>query len=446
MTVSSKKKLVIMLFSLFFISSCTQTHKVSEQRYTDVLDFGAKADTSSDDTIAFQKALDKAGKKGGVVFVPAGNYLLNGTLNIPDAVTLSGVWQAPHHTKGGKGTVLYTTANRDNEEGQPFITLHNNSCVKGITIFYPQQDYNDVRPYPWCIRAGTTMPDANDMCISPSIIDVTLINPYKGVDFGTNHNELHYISNLYGQPLKTGIYVNRVTDIGRIENVHFNPHFWMRSGLPNAPKESTDEKYKLFEYLKQNFTGFIISRTDWEYMTNCFVIFPKIGYHFIKTTDYHWSGKPNVVLTQCGADVTSLSVLVEDSQGHAGIAFENSQFMGTVIIAPTNNGPVKFTNCGFWPIQTTQEQVIVDGEGTVILNACHFADWKRKSNDASYIRIDGGTALISNCDFSDNNKPQIKIKEKASAVTVIGCRFRGGEKIINESSTVQLEKGFNITK
>lgn len=446
MVLSSKTKAVLVLFFLFFISSCTHFQKVGRQDSLNVLDFGAKADAVTDDTAAFQAALNKASEKGGVVFAPAGYYLLRGTLNIPDSVTLSGVWQSPHHTKAAKGTVFYTTANRDNEEGQPFITLHNNSCIKGIAIFYPQQDYNDVRPYPWCIRAGTTMPDANDMCISPSIIDVTLINPYKGVDFGTNHNELHYISNLYGQPLKTGIYVNRVTDVGRIENVHFNPHFWMRSGLPNAPKESNDEKYKLFEYLKQNFTGFIISRTDWEYMTNCFVIFPKIGYHFIKTTGYHWSGKPNVVLTQCGADVTSLSVLVEDSQGHAGIAFENSQFMGTIIITPTNNGPVKFNNCGFWPISTTDEQLIIDGKGVVTLNTCHFSGWGIKDPNAPCIRIDGGTALISNCDFFANKKTQIKIGANASAVTVIGNRLGGGEKIINESTTVQLEKGFNLTK
>ena len=55
-----------------------------------------------------------------------------------------------------------------------------------------------------------------------SVIDVTLVNPYKGIDFGTYPNELHYIRNVFGCPLKFGIYVNHTTDIGRIENVHFN--------------------------------------------------------------------------------------------------------------------------------------------------------------------------------------------------------------------------------
>src|SRR6267142_3886277 len=64
-----------------------------------VADFGAKADGKTDDTSAFQKALDAAGQAGGGhVYVPRGNYFFSGHLNIPNAVTLKGMWESiPSH-------------------------------------------------------------------------------------------------------------------------------------------------------------------------------------------------------------------------------------------------------------------------------------------------------------------------------------------------------------
>ena len=61
----------------------------------DVVSFGAKADGKSDDTAAIQKALDEAGKHGGVVRLPAGKFLVAGSLKIPEGVALVGSNQAP---------------------------------------------------------------------------------------------------------------------------------------------------------------------------------------------------------------------------------------------------------------------------------------------------------------------------------------------------------------
>ena len=64
-----------------------------------VCDFGARGDGKTDDTAAFQKALDTVAQAGGgVVYAPRGNYFFSGHLNIPSAVTLKGVWESvPAH-------------------------------------------------------------------------------------------------------------------------------------------------------------------------------------------------------------------------------------------------------------------------------------------------------------------------------------------------------------
>jgi hypothetical protein len=121
------------------------THAVAADSTNDsfsVLDFGAKADGKTDDTAAFQKALDAAAAaKGGIVYAPRGNYFFAGSLNVPSAVTLKGVWESvPSHIgirnptlpkPTDDGTTFLVTANENNENGAPFITLNHNSNVEG---------------------------------------------------------------------------------------------------------------------------------------------------------------------------------------------------------------------------------------------------------------------------------------------------------------------------
>ena len=57
-----------------------------------VRDFGAMGDGVTDDTVAFQAAINTAyANSGGTVFVPAGYYLINDFLSINSCVTLKGV-------------------------------------------------------------------------------------------------------------------------------------------------------------------------------------------------------------------------------------------------------------------------------------------------------------------------------------------------------------------
>ncbi len=145
-------------------------------------------DGATDDTAAFQRALDAASKAGGgTVYAPSGRYLCRGTLAMPQGVTLRGSYNCvPSHTglrngrppaqpkPGEDGTALFVTAGKGQEDGKPFLTLDTNSTVAGLTIYYPEQVTDDVpAAYPWTFAMRGK---------NPAVLDVELLNPYQGID------------------------------------------------------------------------------------------------------------------------------------------------------------------------------------------------------------------------------------------------------------------------
>ncbi|HPA45553.1 MAG TPA: glycosyl hydrolase family 28-related protein [bacterium] len=378
-------------------------------------DFGAKAD-GSDSTAAIQSALDKASETGGVVRLPAGQYRINGTLLIPEGVTLEGEWCGPHTSHLDKGTVLLAYANRNIESGTPFISLQTSSTVKGLTIFYPEQTVEDIQPYPWTIQGRGQ---------HYNVIDVTVVNAYNGIDCGTYHNEGHHLRNVLICAVRRGVLIDQTSDIGRVENVHIHNVYWWRVSKPYSL--NPDQVKKLERYTLDHLEGFIIGRTDWEYMSNCFVIWAKTGFRFADLGH----GLPNVVLTQCGSDISPCGIIIDQVQKHAGVAFENCQIMAGLEIRPTNEGPVKMTNCGFWGTPGTGSQVVQEGQGTVTFIGCHFTLGKQQPKDEPYIKAVSGSLIVQGCEFFDHNRvsPDIFVGENVQTAVIMGNKLSGADKV-----------------
>ncbi len=60
----------------------------------------------------------------------------------------------------------------------------------------------------------------------------------------------HYIARIQGQPLNIGVYVDQTYDIGRVEDVHFNPWF------------SDDKTFVSWQVTYGR--AFVFARSDWE--------------------------------------------------------------------------------------------------------------------------------------------------------------------------------------
>ena len=382
-------------------------------------DFGATGDGRTDDTSAFQRALDAAGRAGGgVVYAPRGAYFFAGHLKVPNAVTLKGAWESvPSHPglrnpglpkPADDGTTFLVTEGRGKEDGPPFITLNHNSTLKGVVLYYPeQQPDEEPAPYPWAIAMRGK---------NPAVLAVELLNPYNGIDAA--HNERHLIRDVQGQPLRRGIYVDDIYDIGRIENVHFNPWWSM--------------KRRLFQWQQQHGEAFVFGRSDWQYVFNTFCFGYAAGYKFVQTR----AGVCNGNFLGIGADDCFTAVVVQQC-APMGLLISNGEFVSfhgpdptMVRVESGNAGSVRFVNCAFWG--PCNQIAKIEGQGTVGFSDCTFVHWDRNNEGRPALQAAGGTVLVRGCEFQED-KPQIRLGEGVRRAVIADNVFTGKPRVTNRA-------------
>lgn len=423
-------RLLPILLTLLLASACGADWNVR--------DFGAAGDGATDDTPAFQNALNEAGQAGGgIVNVPAGTYRINGNLVIPGAVTLQGILRVPPVVVGARitgvqGSILHAYAGRGSEEGEPFIKLDGNAAtVAGLTIVYPEWKQTDVPPvpYPPCISARQHVENVG-------VLDCNLVNPYEGIKFVFAAR--HLIRNVYGYPIKRGIYIDECYDIGRIENIHF----W-----PFGVHYKHDDPY--CKWINVNGVSMEFARTDWHYVTNTFCFGYGVGYKFSETK----AGSANGNFLGIGADSCRRAVLVEQCQG-PGLLITNGEFVGRwgsgdsvcLEIGEKVSGKVQLSNCSFWgPIDRC---VWMRGDSAhFIATACNFLNWDNSALSNPALDIQAGKAIVQGCSFGEGAL-NARVGAKVRSAIFIGNQASDGfaiengagkrtQSIGNEQETVQ---------
>jgi hypothetical protein len=382
--------------------------------------YGAKGNGKTDDTAAFQKALNAAGRAGGgTVMAERGNYFFAGHLVVPKAVTLAGVWKSvPSHVglrnaglakPTDDGTTFLVTENEGKEDGAGFITLTDDSTLSGVVLYYPlQKEDEKPKAYPWAV----VMRGRN-----PAVLDVELLNAYNGID--ASQNERALIRNVSGQPLRRGIFVDSIYDISRIENAHFNPWWSMKPAL--------------FQWQMENGEAFIFGRSDWQYVLNTFCFGYKTGYKFVRTA----SGVCNGNFLGIGADDCFTSLLVEDC-ANFGLLIGNGEFTAfhgpdptMVEVGSTNTGAVRFSNCAFWG--PCNQIAKIAGRGTVGFSDCTFCAWDSHHEGRAALRFESGSVLVRGCEFQ-MDKPQIDLGANVRRAVIADNLIRGKLRVKNSSS------------
>ncbi|MCP1136268.1 S-layer homology domain-containing protein [Paenibacillus polysaccharolyticus] len=392
-----------------------------------VTDYGAIGDGVSDDTQAFKEALAIAGNQGGgVVFVPSGTYKLTGELVIPTGVTLRGDWGNPDEHGGlVKGTILAVYGGKGQANGNSFIKMEPSSGVTHVSIWYPEQNMNNPVAYPWTMEQ---LPGD-----SATVKNVTLVNAYQGIKIGPEWNELHYVKDVYGTTLKTGIFLDFTTDIGRLEELHLSPDVWASSGLPGAPVRS-----QLREYMIQQSEGIVMGRSDWEYMSNIHISGYKTGIRI--TTRTGSLETANAQLYKIQIDDCNVAMKIEGINDY-GLLVTDSQFE-----ASAGPNPVAiYATEGFHSIAQfnsvkvggePKHAVVNEGRGTLSFENSSFENWDEGSGDYAIV-AKSGSLILGSSTFAKPDR-HLLLQGDVATINAIHSGYEGNLAVNNESNSAEL--------
>lgn len=394
--------------------------------------FGATADGITDDTAAFASAMAVAyGVGGGVVEVPAGTYLISGNLEVPSNVTLEGV--SPRFIEGADplaagGSLLLATAGAGDPNGVPFIRLNTVSVLKGLTIYYPNQtDSFAPIAYPWTVRGNANA----DNC---TLIDVTIVNPYQAVDFGTYNVGRHWIDGLAAQALSIGLYVHQCYDVGRLRDVYFGP-LWTAG--PAA------------QYMRQNGVAFRFGRTDGEQASTCRAKGYNVGFHFIRGPIGASTAPGAGVMKDASATACTTSFYVEDAGDNAGWSFVGGSFEGTVVNGNNQKGEFKFYDSTFeQPPGATRHVQLVQRSGLqkpFFFEHCAFGPLTGPGPVA--IDCNAYAVIAMNCTFFGMpGDVKVRLGPGVREAVVVGNTMHGGVAVQNNTTSgADVQIGLNVT-
>ena len=357
---------------------------------------------------------------GGVLYLPAGKYRIDGKLLIPKGVTIRGDWKKPVKGQAIEGTILMTNQGRNStQEADAFITMQSGAALMDLAIWYPQQ--NGTTPYsPTVLMGHPGGPHGDEFC---NVKNVTLVNAWDGVIFSQIGGTCPTINGLYGTPLHQGVEIDRIVDIGRVEHLDFSPAYWSYSGLDGAPAID-DPVFR--DHLYKNATGVVMRRNDWSYTLYLKVEGYNKGFHAVQSRQqdsYGWA-TPN-----------GHNYGFEFMGCKHGLYFESRTGEGCMF------AEVKTTGCEFgayftenaggvaqfykWDISATKCAIYTDpGAATKITMI-------ESTVKAGKVLLQGGTLVAVNNDFN-NPQPQIEF-ESNSRGNITGNRFLKGVQIVENS-------------
>jgi hypothetical protein len=402
-----------------------------------VLDTGAVGDGITDNTAAFQAALDQAAAAGGgIVKVPTGQYRFEGTLTIPGGVTLQGTFtfaptdhrEAPPHQDG---SVLLPTAGRGEPDSPPFITLGESTAgLAGFKVSYPDWRQTDVPPvpYPPTVYAGAVS--------NVSVQDCNFINSYEAVKFDRTYRFL--VRNVHGYPSKRGLYVDYCLDIGRVENVHFWPY-----GVPY----SVDDPY--VKWININGVAFEFRRCDWCYVLNTFCFGYGVGYKFAASDRLESTNRTtNGSLIGIGADSCERAVLIEETT-QPGLQIVNAELVGRwgsetavciEVLPGAENALVNLSNSTFFgPIDRCIWMRSPNGH--LLASNCTFDNWDVSSKGSPAIQIDAGKAVINANNFMHSGT-HVQVGGEVESAIIMGNQAPRGLRIKSDAGN-RMQAGLN---
>ena len=250
---------------------------VTERRFTGGVDITSGTVSA---VSAIQAAIDYVSSNGGGIVecgISGAKYLLDAGIILKAKVWLHGVDfpVVDHNLPYAMPTLLVTYGK--GSESLPAIRQNQGSYLSGFNVEYPDQVRSDMTdphtgavqaapyPYGWFLTLnnqdyGTSNIDA------AACGNMFIKNAYNGIKyFRCGKYNLH---DIYGQPLRRGLWIDMVLDVSRQTNIHF----WTYHAMPGS---------LLYKWIKSNGEAYLLGRADQVTSISLFAYGYYIGRYFI---------------------------------------------------------------------------------------------------------------------------------------------------------------------
>lgn len=184
--------------------------------------FGASpSNTATQNVTAFNAACAAAAQK--TLFIPAGYYLIDGTISVPAGTYLVGEGGNDLFNPTTTGTVIGVTHTSD-----PAFSVIDGVVIDGINFWWPNQVVtNPPTAYDYaiyCDLSGGTIQ-------GPTIKNVTMYNAYNGIDLNgsSTATNLARLEHVYGCFLNNGIRQNGLRTEATMLECNMSPVWWLAS-------------------------------------------------------------------------------------------------------------------------------------------------------------------------------------------------------------------------
>lgn len=246
----------------------------------------------NDSSEALKKVLSDAEEQGGgVVYLPAGKYLITKNIYIPPFVTIRGDYCDPDSElfHGDYGTVILAEPEASSSETRnpilgdrddiytnfpALFSIGGSAGLVGVTIYYPKQNIEHVIPYPFAVEIPSFAAQGIHANHEASTVkNVTFLNCYKGIIAGASAStfsngyaaafEQVHIENIKGTFLYQGLQLYIASEIGIVKKIMISPEYWAENTLGNQP-----ELAKVKEYTHKYALGMLLGDLEWLHFTD----------------------------------------------------------------------------------------------------------------------------------------------------------------------------------
>ena len=380
--------------------------------------YGAVGDGLTDDAAAFQKAMNavynSGGSGGGVVFVPAGHYAFYTNLTIPTGVTLHGDWQDWTRRGGGLvGTTFKVYFGAGQATNPPFIALKGSTALRGVNIWYPDQNPASIVSYPFTIGLD------NDCVVQ----NVVLVNSYQGIETYTGGSK-HILRTVIGSPLFKGIELDQIFDVCHAEDIRFSPEVWPASGLTNAPAAGGPHA----AWMRANGEAMRLLRVDGEMCMDTFISGYNVGIETVSATN----GEPGAAFYSGCVSNCATALLAQNMPSAFGLMFAGFTLDGDIAIkrtSTTTEANALFDRC----------QIIGRNGPAVSVTGNSWHSWMQFQDCTISNALQlAGPGVFNVVNSTLLGSTQCVMSAAATRAAFTGCTFSPTPKIVNSGNAGNL--------